>query len=162
MKDLFAPWRMTVLEEYKKTNSCILCGIFKAKDDKEALIIDRRKNSFLVMNKYPYANGHMMIVPNRHIGDWTKLTEEELLEMNLLSQEVIKVLGSSFQAQGYNMGVNLGRAAGAGIKEHVHMHIVPRWNGDFNFMPVLGEVRVISEHLEATYEKFKKVWRTES
>lgn len=158
MKPLFAPWRMEVIEEYKKAQSCILCRLKASQNDAEDLIIHRSDHSFVVMNKYPYTNGHMMFVPNRHLSDWTSLEESEFLEMQKLSQKAIRILEQKFNAQAYNLGVNLGRAAGAGIHEHLHMHLVPRWEGDFNFMPLFSEVKVISEHLAASYQKIKEAW----
>lgn len=108
------------------------------------------------MNNYPYNPGHVMIAPYRHVGKWEDLTDEELLEIMKLSQLVIKALKKAMNPDGFNMGVNLGRVAGAGIDDHVHLHVVPRWNGDTNFMPVLADVKVIPQAIEESYDELKK------
>lgn len=158
MNNLFAPWRMEVLEAYDTKSSCILCDLYESKDDREALVISRSEKSYVVMNKFPYGHAHLMIVPNRHIGSWTDLKTEEMLEVMQTSQQAVKVLTELYHPQGFNLGVNLGRAAGAGIADHVHWHLVPRWAGDTNFMPLLAEVKVVSEHLEATYDRLRSHW----
>jgi ATP adenylyltransferase len=155
---LFAPWRLEVIEKYQSTTSCILCGLLEKNRDAENLILERSSHSYLVMNKYPYSNGHLMIVPKRHVGEWEALEAAELSDMMALSQRAMRVLRSELQCKGFNMGANLGSVAGAGIPDHVHLHLVPRWPGDFNFMPVLGETKVISEHLVKTYEKLQTAW----
>ena len=156
---MWAPWRMAVIEQYRKSTSCILCGIRDAQDNSQALVIHRSELSYVVMNKFPYSSGHLMVVPNRHIGDWESLSKDESVEMMSLSQMCIKALRQSMGAQGFNVGANLGAVAGAGIADHVHMHIVPRWQGDINFMPLFSEVKIISEHLKDTYKKICQAWR---
>lgn len=155
---MFAPWRLEVIETYKSTASCILCNILKMEDDEEALILERAEESFVLMNKFPYSNGHLMFVPNRHVKEWSELTAQELEEMMRLSQKAVKVLRDCFQCEAFNLGANLGAAAGAGIPDHLHLHLVPRWSGDTNFMPVLAEVKVLPEHLKQSYKKLKKAW----
>ncbi|PIR21902.1 MAG: HIT family hydrolase [Deltaproteobacteria bacterium CG11_big_fil_rev_8_21_14_0_20_45_16] len=158
-KVLWAPWRMAVIEQYRNSSSCILCGIRDDRDNSRTLIIHRTKLSYVVMNRFPYSSGHLMVVPNRHIGDWEDLSKDESLEIMSLSQSCIKVLRECMGAQGFNVGANLGAVAGAGIADHVHMHIVPRWQGDINFMPLFSEVKIISEHLDDTYLKICQAWR---
>jgi len=158
MQPLFAPWRMAFLEKHDENSGCVLCSIVQSKSDEEMQILKRGKHCYVVMNKYPYGNGHLMVVPNRHEGDWTKLESGELLELFGLTQDAIRALTQAFQPQGFNLGVNLGRAAGAGVEGHVHQHIVPRWLGDVNFMPLFSEVKVISEHLTTTFLRLKEAW----
>jgi len=158
LKALFAPWRLEVIESYKSTRSCILCGLFEATNDQQALILTRTDQAYVVLNKFPYSNGHLMIVPNRHTGHWEDLSREELSDFTQLSQKLIRCLKKALSCQDFNLGANLGEAAGAGIPGHVHWHVVPRWPGDHNFMPVMAETKVISEHLEKTYQKLQAVW----
>jgi ATP adenylyltransferase len=158
LKHLFAPWRMAVLEAYDTSSGCILCHLKDSKDDAESLIIHRSNTSYVVLNKFPYANGHLMIVPFRHVSHWGELDEAEVLDIHRLTTKALDILKREMRAEAFNLGVNLGSAAGAGIPDHVHQHIVPRWTGDVNFMPLFAEVKVISEHLEATYQKIKKAW----
>jgi ATP adenylyltransferase len=141
-------------EKRPDKNDCFLC-INPVLDDQH-LVLVRRPNAFVVMNRYPYSNGHLMVVPCRHTGRIQDLTSEELLEMMGLVQVVSEVLTQELSAEGLNVGINMGKAAGAGLEEHIHIHVVPRWFGDTNYMPILGETRVISEHLQTTYEKLKK------
>jgi len=140
------------------STECILCNISGSKNLEETHVLERGTLAYVVMNKFPYSNGHLMIVPNRHAGDWTELSIDEGQEIHRLTQKSLKALHAACRPEGFNIGVNLGHAAGAGIREHVHQHIVPRWVGDVNFMPLLGEVKVISEHLETTYQRIRKVW----
>ena len=134
--------------------ACFLC--IDPKDDESALLLVRKGRAFAVMNRYPYANGHVMVVPERHLGLIEELTDKEMLDMMRLVRLVSSALRASFGAQGLNVGMNMGKAAGAGLEEHLHIHIVPRWIGDTNFMPVLGETKVISEHLYESYRKLKE------
>lgn len=164
MKTLWAPWRMTFIAQAKKkqrqnsAKSCIFCQIQKVSPRFQNLILFVGDLAFVVLNKYPYTNGHVMIIPKRHIQDYTELTSEEHREMGELKALSIRALKKALRAQGFNIGMNLGEAAGAGIKGHLHEHIVPRWVGDHNFMPVFGDVRVVPEHLKATYHKLKKAF----
>jgi ATP adenylyltransferase len=123
----------------------------KAKADSENLILFRGRRSFAVMNRFPYNNGHLMIAPNRHVATIEKLTADEGRELFRLAQRSLLVLRRTLRPQGFNVGANLGRVAGAGVTGHVHVHVVPRWSGDVNFMPLLSETKVISEHLTETY-----------
>ena len=131
---------------------CVLCGLQKSEDGPENLILFRGARAFVILNRFPYTNGHVMIVPNRHVRNFEMLDSEEGSEIFRLAQRAVAVLREKLDAQGFNMGMNLGTMAGAGIDSHLHLHIVPRWEGDTNFMPVIGEVRVIPEHHTETYE----------
>ncbi len=153
MDRLWATWRMAYITgEYKNTD-CVFCNAPKNTKDEEVLILHRGCHCFIIMNLFPYNNGHVMVIPYRHTSDVTTLTDEESLEMMKFTRLIIKVMKNTLNPEGFNIGMNVGRSGGAGIADHLHMHIVPRWTGDTNFMPVVGETRVLSEHLEATYKK---------
>ena len=146
MKKLWAPWRIEyILAE--KTKGCIFCSISDKDTDRNNLILYRGETCFVIMNYYPYNNGHLMVVPYRHTSDLTLLSREEQMEMMFLIQQSTTILSQALNAEGFNIGMNLGKTAGAGIDEHIHAHIVPRWNGDTNFMPVTGHTKVISQGL---------------
>jgi ATP adenylyltransferase len=161
MKKLWAPWRMRYISSiYKKNDTgCIFCAKPKQKTDPENLILYRGKKCFVILNAFPYNNGHLMVVPYAHAGQFTALKKDVLLEMTIISQQAMRVLEKVLHAEGFNWGANIGRVAGAGIKDHAHVHIVPRWNGDANFMPVIGDVKVLSECLEDTYAKLVKEFK---
>lgn len=157
MKNLWSPWRSNYIESFKDKQSggnCIFCeAVEKDTADMSNLLIRKTKNTLVIMNLYPYNNGHLMIVPKSHIGSIEQITQEESHE---LMDEIIlaeKVLQKVYSPHGFNIGANLGRAGGAGIEEHIHFHIVPRWNGDTNFMPAIGEVKVISQDLAETKKR---------
>jgi ATP adenylyltransferase len=167
MKNLWSPWRSNYIESFKEEQSggeCIFCAAVE-KDilDMNNLVVHKSETTFVIMNLYPYNNGHLIIVPKRHIGSIEQITTQESHE---LMDEIIlaeKVLQKIYTPHGFNIGANLGRAGGAGIEEHIHFHIVPRWNGDTNFMPAIGEVKVISQDLAETkkrlltgYKEFSK------
>ena len=154
MEKIFAPWRIRYIEA-PKYEGCIFCDFPKENRDEEKLILYRGKRCFIIMNNYPYNPGHVMIAPYRHVGNLEELNDEETLEMMKLSQKVIKAIRKAMNPDGFNLGINIGKVAGAGIEDHVHLHIVPRWNGDTNFMPVLADVRVIPEAVEDSYKKIK-------
>ena len=122
------------------------------------LVVHRGAHAFALLNKFPYASGHLMVAPYRHLGDFAELSDEEALELHRLAEAGIAALAETFAPQGYNLGWNLGRIAGAGIVDHVHLHVVPRWAGDTNFMPVLADVKVLPEHLSQTREKLAAAW----
>ncbi len=162
MERLWAPWRLEYIKSTKDDEQeCIFCQKQKETDDKENLIVYRSNLSFVIMNKFPYNNGHLMVVPYIHEADLTKLTDDVLLDMQHLLQLSLKALNDTMNPHGINIGVNLGRSAGAGIVDHLHYHMVPRWNGDTNYMPVLAGTKVISEALEDSWQKlhtsFKKL-----
>lgn len=144
--------RETIIGE---TEGCIFCIEPKTDNDREKLILHRGDKAFVIMNKYPYNNGHMLVAPYRHVADFNELSDEEFLDMQRLLAKCITALKATMHPQGFNIGLNLGRAAGAGIDGHLHYHILPRWSGDTNFLPVLGEVKVISEALYETYDRLK-------
>ena len=155
MERIFAPWRIRYIES-PKYEGCIFCDFPKENKDEERLILYRGKSSFVIMNNYPYNPGHLMIAPYRHVASVEELNEEEALEMMKLSQKMVEVIKKAMNPDGFNLGINLGKVAGAGIEDHIHLHIVPRWNGDTNFMPVLADVKVIPEAIEESYKKLKK------
>lgn len=155
METLWAPWRIEYIRSDKTEHGCIFCNKPKETRDFENLILYRGETCFVIMNYYPYNNGHLMVVPYRHTSDFHELTSGEKLEiMNLLDVSLV-ILREDMRAQGFNIGVNLGSVAGAGIAEHLHFHIVPRWGGDTNFMPVTGHTKVLSEGLKETAERLK-------
>ena len=154
MKQLWAPWRIEYILS-PKPDECVFCLPAHSEEDGQRLVLHRGEHAFVMMNKYPYNCGHLMVMPYRHVMDLRDLTEQEAAEiMNLLRQCSI-ILQERFHCQGQNLGLNIGEAAGAGIREHLHFHIVPRWNGDSSFMAVMDEVRVMPEHMLATYAGLK-------
>lgn len=155
MKVLWAPWRIEYIRS-PKHDGCIFCDFPKENRDKERLILYRGEKAFVIMNNYPYNPGHVMVAPYRHVANWEELTDEELLEIMKLTQLMIRAIKKAMNPDGFNLGVNLGRVAGAGIDSHVHLHIVPRWNGDTNFMPVIADTKVIPESLEEAYDELKR------
>ncbi len=161
MKRLWAPWRIVYIESGDlDSDKCFLCEAKdRAEKDDDNLVLYRGEHCFVIMNKYPYNNGHLMIAPYRHIGELEKLSDEELLEMMQLTKLSVSAIKKSMGAQGFNIGFNVGRVAGAGRADHIHLHIVPRWGGDTNFMPVLADVKVISEELKRTYERLLPYFR---
>ncbi len=154
MERVWSPWRMEYILG-DKPNECIFCVKPAESNDVENLIVLRGKHCFVMMNRYPYNNGHLMVVPYAHVDTPIALAGEVLTEMMLVQNVCIAVLAETMNPDGYNIGMNLGKVAGAGIKDHIHLHVVPRWQGDTNFMPVIGETHVIVESLHATYEKLK-------
>ncbi len=150
-----APWRIEYIE-MEKPKGCILCDKPKENNDAQNYILYRGDKNFIMMNLYPYNAGHLMIAPYRHIANLEELNNEELREYWQIVTRSLKVLRKVFNPGGFNIGINMGKAAGAGIEEHVHTHIVPRWHGDTNFMPVIGDVKVISQALAETYQKLKE------
>jgi ATP adenylyltransferase len=154
MEQIWAPWRMVYIGGDHGDN-CVFCEKAQSADDEQNLVLLRGEKTFVIMNLYPYINGHLLVMPKRHVGEIEDLDGEEMTELFRMTQKMVKIL-RSFSPQGFNIGVNIGRAAGAGVPGHFHIHIVPRWIGDTNFMPVFGDVRVISESLEGTYKKLKE------
>ncbi len=152
---IWAPWRVEYFET--KGSPDFLLAAAQSSDDAKHLVVARRKNSFLMMNRYPYAVGHMMAVPYRKTADLSALTETEKIELWALAEHAQKLLRAVVRAQGFNIGLNIGQCAGAGVVDHLHLHIVPRWEGDNNFMPVLAGTRVLPEALDALYAKLVAV-----
>jgi ATP adenylyltransferase len=157
MKFLWAPWRMGYILEGKQ-KSCIFCKKPKEKKDKENLILYQNKYAFVMMNKFPYNNGHLMVIPKRHCLDLGQLDDIEFLELSYLLKASTQILKRSLRPHGFNIGINIGKVGGAG-EEHIHFHIVPRWTGDTNFMPVLSETKIIPEYLEETYQKLHSAFK---
>ncbi|MDD4335419.1 MAG: HIT domain-containing protein [Desulfotomaculaceae bacterium] len=155
MKQIWAPWRMVYIGGDHGGEKCVFCEKVESDEDEKNLILLRGDKTFVILNLYPYNNGHLLIIPKRHVGDIEDLTDEEMTELFQMTRKMVRVL-RSYNPQGFNVGINMGRAAGAGIPGHFHIHVVPRWVGDTNFMPVFGDVRVISESLEGTYKKLKE------
>jgi ATP adenylyltransferase len=155
MKHLFSPWRSGYIN-LKQPNGCFLCRAVEQRKDKANLLLFRGERSFIIMNRFPYNNGHLMIAPYRHTGDITRLTADEAGEMFALLQQATGILRRELRPEGFNVGMNLGRVAGAGLAGHLHLHVVPRWNGDTNFMPTLADTKVISEGLDMTWHRLRK------
>ncbi|MBI2342030.1 MAG: HIT domain-containing protein [Deltaproteobacteria bacterium] len=151
MKHIWSPWRMEFIEKARKGHGCIFCG----RRSRKHLILHFGKSCFVMMNKYPYNNGHMMIIPYSHKSEISDLTSNEQCEMIRLTGQAVKILKKVLKCAGANCGMNIGRVAGAGIAGHVHMHVVPRWKGDFNFLPVIADVKSMPEYIEDTYKKLK-------
>ena len=149
---LYSPWRLDYISG-EKPDECIMCRFQNPGNDKENLILHRAKNCYVMLNRYPYNNGHLMIIPYQHCGTLTELEEETWLEMAKLVRDTETILRKVYNCDGINIGINLGCAAGAGIAEHLHIHIVPRWVGDSNFMSVIGGERVIPESFASAYNK---------
>jgi len=160
MDRLFSPWRSKYIESFSKPkenpDSCILCEAYKSGNDDDRLIVMTGKLCFVIMNLYPYNSGHLMVVPYKHTAELSDLSDEETLEVMVLLKKMQAALKKTSNPDGFNIGSNLGKVAGAGIDQHVHFHIVPRWNGDTNFMPVLGDTKLISEDMRDTLLKIRK------
>ena len=154
---LWAPWRLKYIESAAGPTGCIFCDLPAADDDESNLILHRGETAFVILNRYPYTNGHLMVAPFRHTADLSSLSDLELLEINQLVVKCTEWCAACYAPQGFNLGVNLGSAAGAGIPTHVHWHIVPRWSGDTNFMTVTGETRVMPQSLEESYRRLLAV-----
>ncbi len=153
MQRLWAPWRKTYIRpSKKKSGSCVFCSIRSSRMDAKNYVLKRGNTCYSVLNLYPYNNGHILIVPNRHVDSIGKLSAKEKLEWLELAEEMQAALQKAIKPHGFNMGINLGRIAGAGIPGHLHLHIVPRWKGDVNFMPVFADTRVISESMQSVYK----------
>ncbi|MCE5194157.1 MAG: HIT domain-containing protein [Nitrospiraceae bacterium] len=157
MRTIWAPWRMDFIAS-KKEPGCLFCNKLKEKKDRENLILYRSRHCFVIMNLYPYNNGHLMVVPNIHTPSIENLHDDMLLDFSKVTQYSIKCLNDLMKPEGFNLGINMGAAAGAGIKEHVHLHVVPRWAGDTNFMTTVSETKVIPEHILNTYDNLLKIF----
>jgi len=158
MDRLWTPWRLEyVTEASTEARACIFCD---AARDQDSLVVHRAALTFVILNKFPYNNGHLMIVPKRHVGWLADLERDELSELMSLAQASERVLTGVYRPHGFNMGLNLGKPAGAGVLDHLHLHVVPRWNGDTNFISVVGEVRVLPEELPITAAKLKAAFGT--
>jgi len=157
MERLWTPWRLAyVTEASTDTGGCIFCAAAGRLDDD--LVVHAGRRCFVILNKYPYNNGHLMVVPHRHVGRLALLEADELLELSTMTQLAERALTEAYAPHGFNMGLNLGRPAGAGVLDHLHFHVVPRWNGDTNFMSVVGETRVLPEELTATAARLRAIF----
>jgi ATP adenylyltransferase len=157
LKQLWAPWRLEYIQSADEETGCIFCRAAQG-DDEQGLVVKRGELAFVLLNKFPYASGHLMIAPYRHEGEFGELTPEEAVEVHRLASAGLAALAETMRPQGFNLGWNLGRIAGAGIVDHVHLHVVPRWAGDTNFMPVLADVKVLPEALADARQKLAEAW----
>jgi len=151
-KPLWAPWRLEYVQHADELDRCVFC------EPELELLLHSGPLALVVLNRFPYASGHLLVAPHRHIGDLTQLSDEEALEIHQLAVRGVGALRAAYGPHGFNLGWNLGLVAGAGIEDHVHLHVVPRWGGDTSFMPVLGDVKVIPDALEATHRKLAGVF----
>ncbi len=152
MDKLWSPWRMEYIKKAGETG-CIFCSKPRERRDRSNLILARSRYCFMMLNLYPYNSGHLMVAPYRHVGGLERMGDQEALDMFRLARAAVEALSRSYAPSGYNLGINIGRSSGAGIPGHIHLHIVPRWVGDTNFMPVLADTKVLPESLESCYEK---------
>jgi ATP adenylyltransferase len=158
---LWAPWRLEYVTQAGEQPGCVFCDeATGALDPAISLRVDLGQTAITLLNKYPYSSGHLMVAPRRHVGELAELTDDEVLEINRLAVAGLAGLRRVYRPDGFNLGWNLGRVAGAGIADHVHMHVVPRWSGDTNFMPVLADVKVIPEHLIETRDRLREALAT--
>jgi ATP adenylyltransferase len=158
MKQLWAPWRLDYIQSVDERPGCFLCTASQSDDDEAHLVVHRGDRAFVLLNKFPYASGHLLVAPYRHGLNFDDLPEAEALEIHRLGAATLAALRAVYSPEGFNLGWNIGRIAGAGIPDHGHLHVVPRWGGDTNFMPVLGDVKVLPEHLVATRERVAAAW----
>jgi ATP adenylyltransferase len=158
MRYISAPWRANYVRSGRTGGPCAFCAALKSRDDREASVLFRGRRTFILLNKFPYTPGHMMIAPRRHSGDFAAAGPQEAAELVELLRLAVKVLQAAYAPQGFNTGMNLGLSAGAGIADHYHMHVVPRWTGDSNFMPLVGGTRVFIEDLGTTYERLRPLF----
>ncbi len=159
MDRLWAPWRMPYIEDIDDDapeGSCFLCAARDADDDRKAMVFMRGETAFAVLNRYPYNNGHALVAPHAHKGDLGELTDAEMGESLALARDIMALYRKMMRPDGFNVGFNFGRVAGAGLPGHLHLHVVPRWSGDTNFMPVLGETKVIPQALEDLYDRIRR------
>ena len=157
-RPLWAPWRLEYVGSADEQEGCLFCDAARSGDDEASLVVHRAEHAIVLLNKFPYTSGHFMVAPLRHVGEFGELTDEEALELHRLASSGIGALAQTYEPQGYNLGWNLGRIAGAGVVDHVHLHVVPRWGGDTNFMPVLADVKVVPEHLIETRRRLADAW----
>ena len=159
-KPLWAPWRLEYIRQANELEGCVFCAEVEGElSEDESLLVRRGESAIVILNKYPYSSGHLMAAPSRHVGSLGELRDDEALALHRLSVAAVAALGRAYGPDGYNLGWNLGHVAGAGITDHVHLHVVPRWSGDTNFMPVLADVKVLPEHLLQTRDKLREAWK---
>ena len=159
MKIIWAPWRMAYIKNARKPRGCIFCLKVREQRDSDNLLLHRGQHGFIMMNLFPYNSGHLMVAPYAHVKTLDALPADGALDLIRMTNLSLRVLRTEIRPEGFNVGMNIGRVSGAGIEGHVHLHIVPRWNGDTNFMPLFSETRVIPEHLRATYRKLRAGFR---
>ena len=160
-KPLWAPWRLEYIAQADEQQGCVFCDEATGRIAAEAsLLVVGGDTAIALLNKYPYSSGHLMVAPRRHVGELSELDPAEVIELHRLVVEALAALRRVYDPGGFNLGWNLGRIAGAGIADHVHQHVVPRWSGDTNFMPVLADVKVIPEHLVETRDRLREAWAT--
>jgi ATP adenylyltransferase len=162
MDYLWTPWRYAYVTNAEKTSGCVFCDLLQLGDDAKARIVYRGQSCFIVLNTYPYTPGHVMVVPYAHLDELRSLPLEAAREMMELSQRMESVLRQLYRPDGVNLGMNIGKAAGAGVAGHIHMHVLPRWLADSNFLSVVGETRILPETLEATYDKIREALKTQT
>jgi ATP adenylyltransferase len=155
---IWSPWRMTYISRTKKEKGCIFCDATDKEDGVENLIVLRGQRSFVILNRYPYTSGHVMVVPYDHVSTLEELDGETVMECMALTKQAIQAIGKVYKPEGFNIGANLGAVAGAGITNHIHFHVVPRWGGDTNFMTAVGGTRVLPEDLCDTLSRLKEAW----
>lgn len=153
MEHLWTPWRSTYMKEKKDKSVCIFCAAIQDTNDRETLVLHRARYCFVILNRYPYTSGHLMIAPFAHVSRLTAIADEASTEMMQLARFSETILEKTYRPDGLNLGMNLGEAAGAGIEQHIHLHVLPRWKGDANFMTTIGETRIIPEALDVTYDR---------
>ncbi len=158
MKHVWAPWRMAYIEDDSNSGVCIFCRALSQSDGPGNLILHRGARAFVILNRYPYTSGHVMVVPTAHVPSIERLDDDTLVELMQLSNLALANIRLAYQTGDFNLGINIGQAAGAGIVDHVHIHIVPRWNGDTNFMSTTSDTRVLPESLEETYARLSQGW----
>ncbi|MEA2472627.1 MAG: adenylyltransferase [Thermoleophilaceae bacterium] len=154
---LWAPWRLDYIKG-PKPDECIFCTKPQAGDDRASYIVHRGEHCFAILNAYPYNNGHLMVSPYRHVPSIEQLEPDALLELMTMSQSAIAALREAYGPEGFNLGINQGKVAGAGVEHHIHLHVVPRWGADTNFMPVIGDTRVLPQSLDASYDDVTRAW----
>jgi ATP adenylyltransferase len=160
-RPLWAPWRLEYIVQADELPGCVFCAECAGElPEAESLLVHRGEHAAAILNKYPYSSGHLMAAPLRHVGTLGELSAEEALELHRLAVAGLEALTALYGPDGFNLGWNLGRAAGAGIADHVHLHVVPRWSGDTNFMPVLADVKVLPQHLLETRDRLRAAWAT--
>ena len=154
---LWAPWRLDYIKG-PKPEECIFCSAVESEDDARSYVVARGERCFVMLNAYPYNNGHVMVSPYEHVPSIAQLDEATLLELMTLAQRSLAAIGEAYGPEGFNLGINQGKIAGAGVEDHVHLHVVPRWGADTNFMPVIGSTRVLPESLDGSYETLSKLF----
>jgi ATP adenylyltransferase len=158
MDYLWTPWRYQYMTTAGGAGECVFCAAGKWPDDRESLVVHRATHNFVILNRFPYTSGHIMIVPFQHVATLEDMPDEALTELILLARDSEKHLRGIYRPEGLNLGLNIGKSAGAGIASHLHMHALPRWSGDTNFMTVVGETRVLPEDLAVTWERLRSAW----